>query len=65
MKDEGQGIPRDDIKNIFNPFFTTKDEGTGLGLAISHQIIKNNKGEIKIESELNVGTTVIIRLPRA
>ena len=65
LKDEGQGIPRNDIKNIFNPFFTTKDEGTGLGLAISHQIIINNKGEIEIESELNVGTTVIIRLPRA
>lgn len=65
LKDEGQGIPRNDIKNIFNPFFTTKDEGTCLGLAISHQIIINNKGEIEIESELNVGTTVIIRLPRA
>ena len=65
LKDEGHGIPKNDIKNIFNPFFTTKDEGTGLGLAISHQIIKNNKGEIEIESELNVGTTVIIRLQRA
>jgi len=65
LKDEGCGIPKKDMKNIFNPFFTTKDEGTGLGLAISHQIIKNNKGEIEVESELNTGTTVLIRLLRA
>ncbi|QAT16830.1 sensor histidine kinase [Candidatus Velamenicoccus archaeovorus] len=65
LKDEGCGIPKKDMKNIFNPFFTTKDEGTGLGLAISHQIIKNNKGEIEVESELNTGTTVVIRLLRA
>lgn len=65
LKDEGCGISKENLKNIFNPFFSTKDEGTGLGLAISHQIIKNHNGTIEIKSDLNQGTTVMIRLPRA
>jgi signal transduction histidine kinase len=63
ITDEGIGISKENLKNIFNPFFTTKDEGTGLGLGICHQIIKNHKGLIGIESEENKGTTVRIKLP--
>ena len=65
LKDEGSGISGENLKNIFNPFFTTKDEGTGLGLTICHKIIKNHSGSISIKSELGKGTTVAIRLPRA
>ncbi|MFA5125284.1 MAG: ATP-binding protein [Patescibacteria group bacterium] len=65
VKDEGCGISIENLKNIFNPFFSTKDKGTGLGLSICHQIIKNHDGTIEIKSELNQGTSVIIRLPRA
>ncbi len=65
IRDQGCGISKENLKNIFNPFFSTKDEGNGLGLAIAHQIIKNHNGTINVTSELNIGTTVIIRLPRA
>lgn len=63
IADEGVGISKENLKNIFNPFFTTKDEGTGLGLAICHNIIKNHNGTIEIESEENKGTNVRIKLP--
>ena len=65
IEDEGAGISKENLKNIFNPFFTTKDEGTGLGLGICHNIIKNHNGTIEIESEENKGTTVKIKLPLA
>ena len=65
IADEGMGIAKENLKNIFNPFFTTKDEGTGLGLAICHNIIKNHNGTIEIESEGNKGTAVKIKLPSA
>lgn len=61
--DEGCGIAEKDLKHIFDPFFSTKESGTGLGLSIAHQIIKNHKGTITIESELGKGTTFRIRLP--
>lgn len=67
IKDSGEGIAEEDITKIFEPFFTTKPvgEGTGLGLSISYDIIVNrHKGDIKVESELGVGTTFILRLPR-
>jgi len=44
--DSGGGIPPQQMRNIFNPFFSTKEEGTGLGLPISHRIIEHHQGEI-------------------
>jgi PAS domain S-box-containing protein len=61
--DIGCGIKEDDLKNIFNPFFTTKTEGTGLGLAVTHKIIQEHSGKIKVESAWGGGTAFRIYLP--
>lgn len=64
IRDTGSGISKEDIqKNIFQPFFTTKEEGTGLGLAISYGIVKEHGGRIEVESEVGQGTTFRIFLP--
>jgi signal transduction histidine kinase len=61
--DTGCGIKNEDIKNIFNPFFTTKSQGTGLGLAVTHKIIQEHNGKIKVESIWGGGTAFRIYLP--
>lgn len=65
FSDTGSGITQENMEKIFQPFFTTKGEGkgTGLGLAISRNIISQHQGQIRVESELNKGTTFIITLP--
>jgi len=65
FSDTGGGITQENMDKIFQPFFTTKGEGkgTGLGLAISRNIISQHQGNIRVESELNKGTTFIITLP--
>jgi len=50
ISDTGCGIRQEDLKNIFNPFFTTKSQGTGLGLAVTHRIIEEYNGKITVES---------------
>ena len=65
IRDSGKGIPEEKLSDIFVPFFTTKPvgEGTGLGLAVSHQIIERHGGEIKVESEVDVGTAYNVSIP--
>jgi PAS domain S-box-containing protein len=64
IQDNGEGIKTENLNLIFDPFFTTKgQEGTGLGLSISYGIVKSHGGEIVIESELGVGSTVTLNLP--
>ncbi len=65
IKDSGWGISEENLRRIFEPFYTTKEvgEGTGLGLAISHQIINKHQGQIHVESERKKGTTFQIFLP--
>jgi signal transduction histidine kinase len=61
--DTGCGIPKEVLDSIYDPFFTSKTQGAGLGLTMVHQIIMNHRGEIKIRSEVDQGTTATIRLP--
>jgi two-component system sensor histidine kinase AtoS len=62
--DNGMGIDKTDMGKIFTPFFTTKDKGTGLGLAISRRMMEDHNGKISFESELGLGTTFILTLPK-
>ena len=64
-RDEGVGIHPAIIKDIFKPFFTTKDagKGSGLGLYISYEIIKKHGGDIRVSSEVDKGTTFTIEFP--
>ena len=64
IEDSGKGIEAKDLENVFNPFFTTKEEGTGLGLAISYGIITGHEGEIEVTSEIGKGSCVRIKLPQ-
>jgi signal transduction histidine kinase/ligand-binding sensor domain-containing protein len=65
VRDNGHGISSDDIKTLFDPFFTTKEvgKGTGLGLYLSHGFVTQHGGDIKVKSEMGLGTEFIIELP--
>jgi signal transduction histidine kinase len=63
ISDKGCGIANDHLSRIFNPFFTTKPEGTGLGLSIVHKIMEQHGASVDVVSELNSGTTFILRFP--
>ncbi|MDG5492165.1 ATP-binding protein [Psychroserpens sp. SPM9] len=65
IKDNGNGIPKDIIDKIFQPFFTTKPtgKGTGLGLSMSYDIIKAHNGKLQVESKDKEGTTFTVSLP--
>jgi two-component system NtrC family sensor kinase len=65
ITDTGTGISKEDLNNIFTPFFSTKgDRGTGLGLSITYGIVHKMGGDIQVESEPGQGTTFTIILPR-
>jgi two-component system, sporulation sensor kinase E len=61
--DTGSGIPADQVKRIFEPFYTTKKKGSGLGLMIVQRIVRDHGGGIELESRLDQGTTFRIWLP--
>jgi len=63
ISDTGTGIKRTVLKNIFEPYFSTKDAGTGLGLAITKKIIDSHGGTIRAESKQDRGTKIAIKLP--
>lgn len=65
VSDTGTGIPAEELRLIFDAFYSTKDEGTGLGLAIVKQCIEAVGGSIEVESELGRGTLFEIVLPLA
>jgi signal transduction histidine kinase len=63
FEDTGYGIPEENLSNLFNPFFTTKNGGSGLGLSISRRIIKEHNGHINVESTMGKGTAFTVKLP--
>ena len=65
VEDTGIGMSDEILKQIFIPFFTTKDitEGTGLGLPVVHGIVSSHGGSIKVESKVNVGSKFEVILP--
>jgi signal transduction histidine kinase len=64
VADSGTGIRPAALAQVFDPFFTTKEAGTGLGLSIVRKIVDQHGGEVRIESEPDAGTRVIVTLPR-
>jgi signal transduction histidine kinase len=65
VEDDGPGMSRAALKNLFIPFFTTKEHGTGLGLAICHRIVQGAGGAIEVRSREGHGTTFLVQLPAA
>ena len=65
VHDTGPGISQKVLKNLFVPFFTTKEKGTGLGLAISQSIVQNAGGSIYVQSQAGFGSKFVISLPAA
>jgi len=64
IKDSGIGITEKDFNQIFDPFFSTKEQGSGLGLSIVYKLIEAHQGEIKVESKEGKGTKLVIFLPQ-
>ena len=62
VEDNGNGIAPNQIENIFNPFYTTKDSGTGIGLCIVKRLVKALNGEIHVYSQVGSGTIIEIKL---
>lgn len=63
FSDSGCGIPKENLKKLFDPFFSTKARGVGLGLAVTHGIIERNNCKIEVESKVSEGTTFVVKLP--
>jgi len=63
FRDSGIGIPPEHLKEIFYPFFTTKEKGTGLGLSIAYRIIEEHRGRITVHSFPRLGTTFEVTIP--
>jgi len=65
ISDTGNGIPRENLEKIFEPYFSTKETGTGLGLAIVQKIVDIHDGIITVDSKEGEGTKFTVRLPDA
>ena len=63
IQDNGCGIPTEDLRNIFKPFYTTKEDGTGLGLVIARKMLAQMDSSIEIQSQDGTGTIITILIP--
>jgi signal transduction histidine kinase len=63
VSDSGSGIPPEQVEKVFNYYYTTKEKGSGLGLPIAHRIIEAHGGQLKMESQVGIGTKVTVLLP--
>jgi signal transduction histidine kinase len=63
VSDTGQGIPREDLRKIFDPFYSSKERGTGLGLAVVDRIVREHKGRVEVRSKPGEGSVFQIRFP--
>lgn len=63
VEDTGCGIPQKDLKDIYDPFYTSKMSGAGIGLAKVYMIVEEHHGQIQVESEEGKGTSIIMKLP--
>ncbi len=63
VRDQGVGIPAEDVDKVFDPFFTTKGSGTGLGLSVAHQIVTQHGGVITVERNPDRGMTFSVAIP--
>ncbi len=63
VEDRGSGISNEHLRNVFEPFFTTRKGGTGLGLYVCHEIVKRHGGALTVHSEIDRGTTFSVELP--
>jgi signal transduction histidine kinase len=63
VQDTGEGIAKENLENIFNPFFTTKAKGQGLGLAVCRRILEAQGGKITLKSEVGRGSTFTVEIP--
>ena len=63
VKDEGGGIPEENLRKVFDPYFTTKQQGSGLGLATAYSIVRKHEGLLTVESTRDRGATFTIYLP--
>jgi two-component system sensor histidine kinase HydH len=63
ISDTGKGLAKEEVSQIFNPYFTTKKTGTGLGLAIVQKIVEAHGGSIEVEKTGGSGTTFLLSIP--
>jgi signal transduction histidine kinase len=63
IRDNGYGIPAENINKIMEPFFTTKSQGTGLGLSVCSQVIRLHGGRIEVSSSKNKGSVFTLIIP--
>lgn len=64
VRDQGEGIPQDQMDRVFDPFYTTKDGGTGLGLSVVHQIVSHHGGKVTASRNTDRGMTFSLWFPR-
>lgn len=64
IADSGEGIDKEDLASVFQPYFSTKKSGTGLGLMIVNRILREHGGQVGIDSNPGMGTVITLKFPK-